>query len=515
MSFIRFILILTILSGLATSVSANLCTERFKEDEFTAERLLLLRNPPEASKDTGFTDYYDTGYQYGAFLRHLFGPKSTQFHQWVEWLKSEQPGHYHPESGLGLYLGREGVLVMRKAETPFDDGYASFRGPNETFGQIILRIGVLDSSYLRGQSEKAEIGRELLNELLDLHLFDAYAIKEILARGDWDPITTEAIRLRDSINHQGLRLSLNPMIPYRVLDYTNVKDSQTIADNVSPLRARVSEKYPVTFNVRSDYVRNENDHMSPLHQFRQVVQVVEKTSDRVIVKIGLGKDSRPENEMQEYIQRMFFISYWQMAQKAYRKKLMEDNPESSLFMMTDFVKTLNSFGEKSDHYMIYDRYAWESMEFRMALAHKYVSYHASGAGWQPYRYQTIADAFSGLYPKMGVTVEKHPTGEFEFKRLFNNSDPDPFKLLPERDWPSDLGLYFYYRVGKELPADSTVTVISKEKGHNRMYQSFGFELSKEAYHKEWEAIVSTFRIPLQDFFEINGPKLTNYDLSNL
>lgn len=460
-------------SGLALQ-----CRKVFKEKETTLESLILAKKPPQPEADDSAEMMTPESFQNGAFLRMFFGPQKNRFDQWLDWLKNDDPRAFSDIEGLCAYCTRNGTALARFLEFPFDFGMDLLR-PDRRNVVKVMDIPVADPTQLIGKSETAENGRKVLIDQLDLHLFGVYSAKRISQQPEQSPMLQDALDMLSLSNSPGLMAAAHPKVPYRMR-----RNMLTLADT--------------TYTPHSQ---------SPVRQLYEVVEVVAKTTDTIVIKVPLGKEHAPKNKIQEVIQQMLFITYWQMVQKSYRESgLFENTIESALYLMDNFVKTMRESSDQQTLYMMYDRMAWEVMEFRMALAHKYISYQMFGAGWQSYRYQTIADVFSPLFPVFGMTIEKYPTGQYEVKRLFQNTDPDPLRVLPPWELPKALNMLFYHQVAKDLPEGAELVAISKTKIHNRLYKSLGFELTAEAFNAEWNSPMYTLNQPLQRFIDTTAAK---------
>lgn len=454
------------------------CSKVFMEKELTLENLILAKKPPRAEPEAGGASMTPERFQNGAFLRMFFGPEINRLHQWLDWLKNEDTRAFTEIDGLCAYCSRTGIALARTLEFPFDFGMDLRRADRRNVLKI-MDIPVEDLSLLVGKSDIAQRGRQALLDQLDIHLFGVYAAKRISQQSEQSTMLQEALDILSLSHSPGLTAAANPKVPYR-------------------MRSQMARPVESTITAHDQ---------SPVKQLYEVVEVVAKTEDTIVIKVPLGKDHRPKNKMQEIIQQMFFITYWQMIQKSYRESgLFENTIESALYLMDNFVKTMRESSDQQSLYMMYDRMAWEVIEFRMALAHKYVAIEMFGVDWQPYRYQTIADVFSPLFPVFGMTVEKYPTGEYEVKRLFQNTDPDPLQIQPPSQLPKGLNMLFYHQVAKDLPEGGELVAISKTKVHTRLYKSLGFELTTETFNPDWNGPMYILNQPLQRFIDTTAAK---------
>ena len=191
-----------------------------------------------------------------------------------------------------------------------------------------------------------------------------------------------------------------------------------------------------------------------------------------------------------------------MVQKAYRESgLFKDDIETSLYLLDDFVKSMEESKGHEEIYLMYEKDAWDIIEYRMSLAHRYAAVELRGLGLQPFQYQTIADAFYPFYPTYGIIVEHHPSGELEYKRLFHNNIPDPLGMLGLPVDEADQSKSFYHDVTKQLPIGSTIMAVSKTPIHTRFYRQLGFNLQSSVFNPEWQTKKDTLTQTRESFLE--------------
>lgn len=337
-------------------------------------------------QDTYGMESFDAkSFNNGSFLLEFFGPTQNKFRDWLKWLESDD-GSPPPANSPGVFWGSHGLIIAKEMKFPIDAGISQVRSHDPQAKKIveIMSISTEKLSNMKGSSPAAVQDRARLLDRVNTHLFGIYgALKE-------NSYENLAMRTGISGDHT-LLASTRPRVGYRVRDvfgYSRENDPKV------PPR--------------------------PVKDFDRVVEVINETPYNVTVKVSLGKkpgEVLTENE--ELIKKMFFITHWQMVQKSYRETgLFKDNLETSIYLLDDFARSMKE-SQDQDIVLVYDRAAWESMRFRMSVAHRYVAIEMSGVGLQPYQYQTIPDVFYPFYPRYGVAVEKHRSGEYELKRLFH------------------------------------------------------------------------------------------------
>lgn len=383
-------------------------------------------------------------YYHGALLMELFSSKENHLADWLQWLES---GTGAPPINVQVYRGRN-MLIGKHPEFPYD---------NRRSGIIpLLEFNTGEIETMRGSSPQAQEARRIFLQRLDLHLFGVYGA---IGRMSRDAYYMEQIKadfafsnsLRERHDHR-LKITPNPL------------------DLDDP---------------RFDPVPN------PITDFDNVARVVHQDAKTVAIRVNLGGVNKNKNE--EIIRKMFFITHWQMVQKAYRESgLFKNNMESAIYLLNDFIKSMEATKNQEEIFLLYDRRAWNSIRFRVQLAHQYVSGTIHDFGPQPFIYQTLADVFYPLYPVMGIAVARIGENNYEMKRLFSNENPDPLdrfyeKLVKTRRMSRD----FYKRVAGQMPTGSTLTAISKTPQHTQLYESFGFHLDKSEFNPEWQTQMDT------------------------
>lgn len=421
-----------------------------------------LLDPGYAESSLEIDSFAEKDYRNGELLLSFFGPTGNSFHAWLKWLASNDPSHAPPE-GPGLYYSGRGITVAKFAQFPFDFGrrFESDKVEEGKRLQPLLELQGFDIRNYRGDSSQAIAGRTHIHSLIDRELFGVYSSIDSNDR-DYNGLNRYTTLNGDHVVHASVYGS-----------QIVVRDT-LYGQNIDPNQGR-----------------------TVLDDFDKVAKVIAETDDTVIIKVsmaptldGLDEKGDPENENQKLIRRMFFITYWQMVQQAYRKsRLFPDEFDSAIYLLDDFIATMKSSGPNQDLYLMYDADAWNSMRRRMRLAHRYAAVYMAGAGRQPFFYQTIPDVFVPFYPVYGLTTERYPTGELEVKRLFNNSNPDPLKILENRYGPftngRGLNMYFYHSIANQLNPGTRLVAASKTKIHTRLYKGLGFELISSEYKEEW------------------------------
>lgn len=446
--------------------------------------------------------------QNAAVLREFFSPQSSKrFHEWLKWVRSEEPG-LAPGDFPNFYYTHEGLSLSRHVEYPIDAGRPSFKTERPPIMDL-LQIPVESSSDLRGDSDKAKNGQKVLLDKLNMQMFGVYYAKEVPFRESW------VMRVHW---HPGLEASKSTMYPthFRVSPYPmgsparEFDFSTAMVDGIQVIDEngeRDPEAIAKVIDAREEKLAAERG--DPLEDLKAVVDVLHSDSDVVLIKIPLGRERQPKNRNQEVIQQMFFITYWQMVQKAYRETgLFPDDLDTAILLVDDFIETMKESSDDQNLYLMYDAKMWDRIVFRMSIANQYVSIKMTEAGWQPYQYQSIPDVFSPFYPIFGVTTEKYPTGEVELKRLFDNRDPDPLEIIyhpSDRpfEWIKNVNNLFFNVVAKDLENETdTMVVVSKTKGHNALYRRMGFDIVKEEFHEEWGTNKWTLKQTIEHYWSL-------------
>lgn len=457
-------ILLCALAFAAPAEAYNLaCSEAFQESTATA------RN----DFDPSVVSFQSKSFNHAGLLLQFFGPMKNQFREWLSWLESDG-AQSPPPNSPGLYYSQRGLLIAKEMRFPIDAGYSQYSG-GDTSRRMIMELMEIPSeklSSMKGSSPEAIKDRASFLEQLDTTLFGLYgALKS-------DTYANLNMRTTISGDHT-LSASLYPRVRYRAKS--------------APLGV---------------YDRNFKAPPSPIHDFDRVVEVLAQTSTSVTVKIKLGgRAGELKSENEELIKQMFFITHWQMVQKAYRETgLFKNDLATSLYLLDDFAKSMKSSGGDQEIVLVYDRQAWESMRFRMKVAHRYVAIEMQGIGLQSYQYQTIPDVFYPFYPRYGVAIEKHPSGEYELKRLFHNANPDPLKMLRPTEIQKGANLEIHHAVAQNLPPRARIKVISKSPVHTRLYKSVGFKLEKSEFNPEWNSQMDTLTQTRESFLEKTAPK---------
>jgi hypothetical protein len=417
------------------------------------------------SHQEAFTSFQAKSFRNAGMLLEFFGPMENSFRAWLKWLEADAPSEASI-GGPGLYRSGSGLFVIAKQQVfPFDAGVSEFSGGDISERRIIPLMEFWDSQMqsMRGSSVAARAARGNFLRQLDTHLFGLY--------GALENNTHDNLLMRTIQGDHTLMASMYPRVQYRATPNW------------------ISASWP---NVEAP--------KSPMNDFHQVAKVVSDSENGVLVKVNLGNAGGTLSKNAELIQRMFFITHWQMVQRAYRKSgLFADELDSALYLLDDFIRTMEASNQQQDLYLLYDRRAWQSMMFRLNLAHQYVSVRMTGAGWQPYMYQTIADVFYPFYPSYGVVIESYAPMEFEMKRLFHNPDPDPLQMLGHEGEARIPKFHFYHEVGKQLPLGAKLKAVSKSTLHNRLYRSIGFKLTHSEYVPEWRSQKYTLFLGIEEF----------------
>lgn len=421
-------------------------------EQYVTERAPI---PPE---NNGFVTFDSNPFYNGGLLMELFGPKRNGVREWLRWVERENPG-LPPENLPGIYIYSNNSFVVAKTiEYPIDAGLSQLGGDPKAKRIVpLLRFHAEDVKAMHGSSPAAQAAQRNLLRALDSHLFGIYgALRE------------------DSIPNLEIRA-------------------------ISGDHALYASRYPgVRYTVsRSPMYGGAIEAPSVLEDFKKVVEVVSVDEETVVAKMDLAR--QPENRNQEVIQRMIFITHWQMVQKAYRESgLFQDDFKSAIYLLDDFIESMESSQQQASIYLMYDAEAWRSMMFRMNLAHQYVAIFMNPYGMQPYRYQTIADVFYPFYPTCGMITEVHPNGEVELKRLFFNSNPDPLNMLGSPPPDPRTTRHFYRSVVRQIPVGTSLLAISKTPAHTRMYKGLGFTLVSSEYSQEWGTNKDTLRMTLDE-----------------
>jgi hypothetical protein len=419
----------------------------FAQDPFC--ELYMLGRPSVAVEDAQVLSYDANPFYNGALLLELFGPTRNKLRDWLSWMEAEAPGPI-PENLPGLYLDGNRFVVGKFMEFPIDAGIMQFRNGDASQRLLTKLMEFMwdDSMLIHGNSETARAARQRLLEALDQHLFGIYGA----LRSD----TYENLNVRAIAYDHALLASLHPRIRYNA--------------SLNPFSRASNQSLPAT---------------RAIDDLKQVAEVVSMNDESVIVKIDLGRN--PLNRNQEVIQKMFFITHWQMVQKVYREsRLFSDNMQSAIYLLDDFTNSLKSSGQGANIYLMYDIRAWESKMFRMNIANHYVAIFMDRFGLQPYRYQTIADVFYPFYPIYGMITQTHLNGEVELKRLFHNNNPDPLNRLHSQLPPSRTRNMLFYRAATaQIHSGTTLVAYSTSPVNTRLYQSFGFQLVESGFFPEW------------------------------
>ncbi len=461
------LLILTLIFSLQAHAEVQECIDLLNEPSPSKREVF---RPQEYE----FESYMEKPFYNGAFLLEFFGPTKNTFRDWLKWLESDDKDAPAPPSP-GLYFGSSGLSFLKKSVYPIDAGISEFRDDiaSSRMHTSVMEIRTRELSNMRGSSQSAVKARAHFLKLLDTYIFGlSGALKE-------DSYENLVMRTAIGGDHT-LNLSIRPGMRYRVKDR-------------------------LSFGL---HVPDFKPPPTPLDDFKKVAQVIHETDHAVTVKVKLGrKEGEILSQNEELIQRMFFMTHWQMVQKAYRETgLFKDELKTAIYLLDDFVKSMEHSGGEQEIYLMYEREAWESMEFRMGLAHRYVAIEMFGAGLQPYQYQRISDVFYPFYPRYGLAVEKHPTGELEFKRLFHNEDSDPLHMLSQFVEEKDLSKDFYYHVTQQLEPGAKVMAVSKTPMHTRFYRQLGFKLENSVFNPEWGTNKDTLMQTRESFLEKLKPK---------
>jgi hypothetical protein len=394
-------------------------------------------------------DFYANSYNNGALLLEFFGPMENTFYEWVHWLESDDDV-LQPE-GPGVVRYGNGMILVAHGER-----LATF--PNV--------------SRMKGSSEEARAAREQVFSSLELHLFGLYGALKA------NP------RMGALTGHEWDSLSMRTIGQSHLLELATSRHVQ----------------YHIRRNLGfSSEEKSKPD--DPLEDFNRMVEVVSHEKGAVIVRVKMGDRGRTLNANERLIQKMFFITHWQMVQKAYREtELFQDDVKTALYLIDDFIESMK-VSQDQDIYLLYEEEAWKSMLFRMSVAHRYVSIKMSGAGWQPYFYQTINDVFFPFYPMFGLIAEKHPDGVIEMKRLFLNQNPDPLDRLRSSLKRSSLQFHFYHQVARAFPEGNRLMVVSKTNKHTRRYQMVGFKLTDSQWNPEWGSQKDTLHSTREEFMK--------------
>lgn len=267
--------------------------------------------------DRGVYSFDANPFYNGALLLELFGPMKNSLPAWLKWLESGDTA-VAPQ-GPGLYLGARSFVVAKFMEFPIDGGIMQFSGGDIERRQItsVMEIPRGEITDMRGQSDQAKHAREKLLAQLDTQLFGMYGALE---SDSYDNLTMRSIR-GDHI----LSASLNPRIRYKATPYG-------------------FGLVPPGFKPPT----------SPLDDLNGVAQVISEDDESVVIKVKLGQRDGPLNRNQEILQRMFFITHWQMVQKAYRKTgLFADNFKSAVYLLDDFIRSMDQSGPDQDIYLMY------------------------------------------------------------------------------------------------------------------------------------------------------------------
>jgi hypothetical protein len=449
------VLIFIVISFIAQSASA--ATKGYCE--------FILDQGPAAADDPGFMTFDGTPYYNGGLLLEFFGPHKNSLPDWLKWLESDDSSLPEPK-GPGLYVGGNSFVLAKKVEFPIDGGLLEFgNDPSRKMIVSLMEFRGEGIKSMRGSSSEAKAAREKFLQRLDLQLFGLYgAVKaDTYANLLMRSIAQDHLLFSSRSFRRDVKTSFNPM---------------GVQPSVPP--------------------------SNPVEDMKAVAEVVHEDSDNVLVRIDLSQ--KPANRNQEIIQKMFFITHWQMVQKAYREsRLFEDKLETSLMLLDDFVKSMEETKNNEQIFLMYSAQAWHTMVYRMTAAHKYYSTYMSGIGMQPYRYQRIADVFYPFYPTYGMIVEKFGENEFEMKRLFHNQNPDPLNYL--RAESSKIHKYFFYNeVGKTLPEGAKLMAVSKNPIHTRLYKSIGFNLVESKFYAPWNCTKDVLRMTLDEYLAKTKPE---------
>lgn len=450
--------------------SAETCLTFYKKQRHETKVSEIL---PMSSHSTVFEveSFMDKSFRNADFLLEFFGPLKNSFRDWLKWLESDDTAAPQP-TGPGLYIGGNRIVIAKQTVYPIDAGISQFSNEDVARRTItpIMQFHNEQITRLRGSSQEAVDARKSLFRKLDTLLFGIY--------GALKSDTHENLVMRTTIGGDHI---LNSSL-------------------YSRHRIRIQERMFDRF--KSDF---KPPH-SPIDDFKKIAHVISETPDKVTVKIKLNP-SEALNQNQQLIQRMFFITHWQMVQKSYRESgLFKDDIKSALYLLDDFIKSMEESKGQEDIYLMYERDAWENIEYRISLAHRYASVELNGLGLQPFQYQTIADAFYPFYPTYGIIVDHHTSGELEFKRLFHNNNPDPLEMLRLPKDEHDHSKQFYYDVTTQLPVHSTVMAVSKTSIHTRFYRMLGFKLQSSVFNPEWQTNKDILTQDRENFLEKLKPK---------
>lgn len=426
---------------------------------------LMNQIDPAKTDDQGYRDYLQTPFHNGALLLEFFGPLKNSFPAWLKWLESDDGSEPSPE-GPGIYRYGDRLIIAKRMEYPIDGGLVEFSGdPKRSLITPLLEFYVKDAKHMNGSSESSVKARELFMKHLDTQLFGIYGAKK---EDNFSNLLTRAIS-------QDLLLEA----------------------------ARFFRRDVITSTHPLSYIPQPAPP-NPVEDMKKMAEVIHEDEDNVVIRIDLNK--KPENRNQEIIQRMFFITHWQMVQRAYRESgLFENKFETSLLLLDDFIQSMEETKNNEQIFLMYPAHAWHTMVYRMNVAHLYYTRHMFGAGLQPYRYQRISDVFYPFYPTYGMLVEKFGENEFEMKRLFHNQDPDPLNILKLED-KKPHKYFFYHQVGKVLPKDAKLMAVSKNPIHTRLYKSIGFKLVESKFYEPWKCTKDTLRMTLDEYLAKTVPE---------
>lgn len=419
---------------------------------------------PAKTEDHGYRDYLATPFHNGALLLEFFGPLKNTFPAWLKWLESDDYSQPAPK-GPGIYRDGNKLIIAKEMEYPIDGSYVEFSNDfSRKLISPVLEFFVKDAQHMNGSSPSSMKAREIFLKQLDTQLFGIYGAKK---EDNFTNLLTRTI---------GQDLLLEASRNFR-------RDVITSPDPISFVPK------PVPPN--------------PLEDMKKVAEVIHEDDDNVVVRIDLGK--KPENRNQEIIQRMFFITHFQMVQRSYREsRLFENKFETALLLLDDFIQSMKETNNGEQIFLMYPAHAWHTMVYRMNVAHLYYTRNLFGAGLQPYRYQRISDVFYPFYPTYGMIVEKSGENEFEMKRLFHNLDPDPLNYLKLEDKKTHK-YFFYHEVGKVLPKGAQLLAISKLAGTTRGYKAIGFKLVESKYFEPWKCNKDILRMTLDEYLAKTDP----------
>lgn len=476
-----FILLMTsFVEASANQDGCHLLVEPFMVDARTSPFYQYTLEPRDG--------VFESGHQNGTILREFFSPHANDWTKWLAWIQSDRLGP-SPDGMPDFYYTSQGIDVCRRQEYPIDTGHYCADGSGGNRLITLLGLPIEHIRDIRGSSEQAKIGQQVLLDKLNMQLFGVYYARQVPWLEKW---------VLGVHWHPGLVAARTFRQPFRVSPYSSSLSGRLVGHDethVEGYRVRKAngeldlEVIGDALDAREKRLAQERGDAG--EDLKEAVDVVYSDEKVVLIKVPLGKERPPKNRNQEVIRQMFFITYWQMVQKSYRETgLFSNTLETAMLLLDDFIKTMNESSDDQNLYLMYEQAMWQRMVFRMSIANHYVQVKLSGgAGWQPYQYQSIPDVFWPFYPLFGLTSEKYPTGEVELKRLFENRDPDPLNILGSLEpfeRPKDLNKLFFYEVASNLKTETEWFVaVSITRAHTALYKRMGFELVKREFHHDW------------------------------